>query len=262
MKTFFIVTTLFLQLFFSELAPAADVQLGPGDVIKISVYGNPDLSLETRISEAGNITFPLVGEVTIGGLATADAEKKISELLEKGGFIRKAQVNLIVTQLQSQQLSVLGQVNRPGRYPVDGRRNIADILALAGGVSTDGGDFITIIRVRDGKTTKELIDFVELMKSGDTKKNIELMSGDIIYVDRAPRFYIYGEVQRPGTFRLERNMTVVQALSVGGGLTPRGTERGMVIKRRNEKGGVDVLHPQPTDLLQADDVLQISESLF
>ena len=105
------------------MAGAADVPLGAGDVLKISVYGNPDLGLETRVSEAGQITFPLVGAVDVGGLSASAAEKKLGGLLESGGYLRKAQVNIIVTSLQSQQVSVLGQVNRPGRYPLEGKRS-------------------------------------------------------------------------------------------------------------------------------------------
>ena len=241
---------------------AADILLGPGDVVKVSVFGNPDLSLETRVSEAGSISFPLIGDVAIGGLATAAAEKKIAGLLESGGFLRKPQVNLIVTVLQSQQVSVLGQVNRPGRYPIDGKRSLTDILASAGGVGPEGGDTITLIRTRDGKTTKENVNLLDMMRSGDMNQNFDLSSNDVIYVERAPRFYIYGEVQRPGFFRLERNMTVLQALSAGGGLSPRGTERGIRIKRRDATGKLEVLDAKMDDLVQVDDVVFVRESLF
>jgi polysaccharide export outer membrane protein len=113
---------------------AAEVVLGPGDVVKASVYGSPDLAIETRVSEGGSMTFPLLGEVQVGGLSTQQAEKKIGGLLEKGGYLKKAQVNLLITTLASQQVSVLGQVNRPGRYPVEGKRKVLDLLAIAGGI--------------------------------------------------------------------------------------------------------------------------------
>ncbi|MYM83993.1 polysaccharide export protein EpsE [Duganella sp. FT50W] len=244
-------------------AAAADARLGAGDVVKITVYGNPDLTTETRVSEAGRITFPLIGEVAVGNLQTAEAEKKIAGQLESGGFVRKPQVNILVTVLQSQQVSVLGQVNRPGRYPVDGKRSVMDLLALAGGVSADGGDAIDLIRKgADGKTVREVVDVVQMARTGDLNRDLELTSNDVIYVERAPRFYIYGEVQRPGVFRLEHNMTVVQALSVGGGLTPRGTERGVRIKRRGDDGKLQTIEAKHDDLLQADDVVYIKESLF
>jgi polysaccharide export outer membrane protein len=243
-------------------ATAADILLGPGDVIKVSVFGNPDLSLETRVSQTGSISFPLIGEVAIGGLAASEAEKKIASMLETGGFLRKPQVNLIVTLLQSQLVSVLGQVNRPGRYPIDGTRTLTDILALAGGVSPDGGDLVTLVRTRAGKTIKETIDIVEMMRSGDFDKNLELTSNDVVYVERAPRFYIYGEVQRAGFLRLERDMTVLQALSAGGGLTPRGTERGIRIKRRDASGKLTEISVKMDDLVQVNDVVFVKESMF
>ncbi|SFL84188.1 polysaccharide export protein EpsE [Rugamonas rubra] len=243
-------------------ASAADILLGPGDVLKVSVYGSPDLGLETRVSESGAITFPLIGEVALGGLSVSSAEKKIASMLESGGFVRKAQVNMIVTSIQSQQVSVLGQVFRPGRYPLEGKRSVVDMLAVAGGINGDGGDSLTLIRKRGGKASKEVIDLIQMVRSGDLERDVDLAANDIIYVERAPRFYIYGEVQRPGTFRLERSMTVVQALSTGGGLTPRGTERGMQIKRRDSQGVVQIINAKQDDLLQTDDVVYVKESLF
>ena len=251
-----------LLAFSASFASAADVQLGAGDVLKISVYGNPDLALETRVSEAGEITFPLVGNVALGGLSVSAAEKKLGGLLENGGFLRKAQVNIIVTQLQSQQVSVLGQVNRPGRYPIEGKRSLMDMLAMAGGVSQDGGDAVSLIRKRNGKTTREIIDIVDMVRSADLNRDLDVAGNDVIFVERAPRFYIYGEVQRPGAFRLERSMTVLQALSVGGGLTQRGTERGIRIKRRDEAGKLEIINAKHDDLLQVDDMVYVQESLF
>ncbi|MGK5031733.1 polysaccharide export protein EpsE [Janthinobacterium sp. DSP2-3-3] len=244
------------------VAGAAEVLLGAGDVLKISVYGSPDLGLETRVSEAGSITFPLVGSVAVGGLSVAAAEKKLGQALESGGFLRKAQVNIIVTALQSQQVSVLGQVNRPGRYPIEGKRSLLDILAMAGGQNTDGGDVVSLIRKRGGTTTKETIDIVDMMRSADLARDFDLTGNDVLYVERAPRFYIYGEVQRPGAFRLERSMTVLQALSVGGGLTQRGTERGVRIKRRDAAGVMQIIDAKHDDIIQIDDVVYVKESLF
>jgi polysaccharide export outer membrane protein len=241
---------------------AGELLLGPGDVVKVSVYNNPDLAVETRVSESGNITFPLIGQVNVNGLASAAAEKKIAGLLESGGYVRKPQVNLIVSLLQSQQVSVLGQVNRPGRYPVDGKRTVMDLLALAGGINADGGDVVSLIRKRDGKTTKDSIDIVQMVQAGDMQRDFDLSANDVVFVERAPHFYIYGEVQRPGVFRLERSMTVLQALSAGGGLTTRGTERSMRIKRRDAGGKLQVLEAKHDDLVQADDVVYVKESLF
>lgn len=243
-------------------ASAEDVLLGPSDVVKISVYGSPDLSLETRVSQTGSISFPLIGEVKVGGLATSAAEKKIAGLLMSGGFVLKPQVNILVTSQQSQLVSVLGQVAKPGRYPIDGKHSLIDILALAGGVGPDGGDTAYLIRKRNGESKKEVVDLIDIVRSGDMKKDLDLMTDDVVFVERAPRFYVYGEVQKPGSYRLERNMTVLQVLSVGGGLTARGTERGMRIKRRDADGQVHEFKAKHEDLVQIDDVIYVKESLF
>lgn len=245
------------------MVQAADITLGPGDVIKASVFGNPDMGVETRVSEAGRITFPLLGEVKVGGLTVQQAEKLVGEQLVKKGYLKTAQVNIIISQIQSAQVSVLGMVNRPGRYPLDGgKRGVMDMLAQAGGFNADGGDTVSVVRTRDGKTTKTVIDVVDMVRNGALDKEIELAPNDVIYAERSPRFYIYGEVQRPGSFRLERAMTVSQALAVGGGLTPRGTERGIKVKRRNGNGQEQVMAVKNDDMVQVDDVIVIKESWF
>nr|WP_315401253.1 polysaccharide export protein EpsE [uncultured Duganella sp.] len=244
------------------LAGAAELPLGASDVVKVSVYNNPDLTVETRVSDSGFITFPLLGQVEVGGLPTAGAEKKIAGLLESGGFVKRPQVNILVSAMLSQQVSVLGQVNRPGRFPLDSARTVLDMLAVAGGVSADGADVVTLVHQRAPGAPKEQIDVVSLVRDGAGAGNVELRGGDIVYVERAPRFYIYGEVQRAGMFKLERGMTVLQALASGGGLTPRGTERGLRIKRRDANGALQVLEAKHDDLVQPDDVVFVKESLF
>jgi polysaccharide export outer membrane protein len=241
---------------------AAEVVLGPGDVVKATVYGSPDLATETRVSEAGSMTFPLLGEVQVGGLTTQQAEKKIGGLLEKGGYLKKAQVNLLITTLASQQVSVLGQVNRPGRYPIEGRRKVLDLLAMAGGASAEGSDLVTLVRTRNGATTRETIDIVDMVRKGELNRDYEVAGGDIIFVERAPRAYITGEVQRPGPFRIERAMTVQQALSAGGGLTPRGTQRGLRVTRKDANGVAHTIDVKNDDLVQVDDVITVKESWF
>lgn len=243
-------------------AMADDVVLGAGDVLKITVYNNPDLSLETKIGEAGNITYPLIGNVSLEGLTTSGAEKKIGELLKQGGYVRKPEVNIVVTQLQSQQISILGQVNKPGRYPMEGRRSITDMIAMAGGVAADGGETITIVRSKNGKSAKRTVDLLEMVRNGNLTENYDLESNDLVYVERYPRFYIYGEVQRPGVYRIEKEMTLVQALSSGGGITMRGTERNIRIKRRDANGVLQEITAKPDDLVQPDDVIYIKESIF
>ncbi|MDB5906141.1 MAG: epsE [Massilia sp.] len=246
----------------AAVAGPAELPLGAGDVVRVSVYGNPDLSLETRVSETGAITFPLIGNVAVGGLSVAAAEKKIGGLLESGGYLKKAQVNIIVSLLASQQVSVLGQVNRPGRYPVDGKRSVLDMLALAGGISAEGGDTVSLVRTQDGKTTRNTIDVIQMVRSGALDANFDVAGGDMLFVERAPRFYIVGEVQRPGAFRVERQMTVLQALSAGGGLTQRGSSNGLTITRKDASGRPVTFEVRHSDLVRMDDVITVRESWF
>ncbi len=239
----------------------AEYLLGPGDTVRITVYNNPDLSTETRVSQEGNLTFPLLGAVPVGGLSVAQTEKKLSSLLVEGGFVKQAQVNIIVTQFASQQVSLLGDINKPGRYPLENASTLFEVIAMAGGISPNGSDIVTVLSKQEGKTEKHDYDLPDLLLKGEGT-GIMLNANDIIYVPHAPMFYIYGEVQRPGQFRLERNMTVVQALAAGGGLTMRGTERGLSIKHRNAAGVLETIAAKADDLLKKDDVLWVRESLF
>src|SRR5262252_685577 len=237
--------------------------LGAGDSVRITVFQNPDLTTETRISDQGTITFPLIGEVALAGLTPARAEARIAEHLVKGKFLVRPQVSVSVVQVRSRQVSVLGQVARPGRYPLDDTSaNLTDILAVAGGVSPTGDDKVTVTMKRDGKVVKLDVDVPAMYRTGDLSKNIRLENGDVIYVQRAPVFYIYGEVQRAGSYRLEPSMTVMQALSVGGGVTARGTDRGLKIRRRGADGALHAVDARLTDLVQPDDVVYVRESWF
>lgn len=236
--------------------------LGPGDTLKIFVFGQPDMTTEVKVSEAGNITFPLLGEIFIDGLTPSEAERKIVNLLESKDILRKPQVNIITASLQSQMVSVLGYVRNQGRYPIEGKRRLTEILAMAGGIVPDGADQITLIRSNGNQYVKEVIDVIEMIRSGNLTRDLNVRSDDLVYVERASRFYIYGEVQRAGVYKLERNMTVMQALSVGGGLTTRGTERGLRIQRRDGAGNLQILSLKSSDLVEPDDVIYIKESLF
>jgi polysaccharide biosynthesis/export protein len=237
--------------------------LGEGDSVRITVFQNPDLTTETRVSEQGTITFPLIGEVAIAGLTPSAAEARIAKQLVEGKFLKNPQVSLNVTRVRSRQVSVLGQVAHPGRYPLDDTSsNLSDILAVAGGITPTGDDNVTVMVTRNGKTAKIDVDLATMYRTGDLSRNVRIENGDTIYVQRAPVFYIYGEVQRAGSYRLEPKMTVMQALSLGGGVTARGTDRGLKIHRRMHDGTVKKLDAQLTDTVLADDVIYVKEALF
>lgn len=237
--------------------------LGAGDVIRVNVFQNLDLTTETRVSEIGDISFPLIGSVPVGGLAIPAAEQKIAKMLKDGGFVIKAQVTILLLQIRGSQVAVLGQVNRPGRFPLEtSNTHLSDMLATAGGIAVSGADTVVVTGVREGKPFRREIDIAKMYLQGDLTADISLQGGDALYVHRAPVFYIYGEVQRPGSFRLERNMTVMQALASGGGMTLRGTLRGLQINRRDASGKPEVVRPTLDDLLHPDDVIYVRESMF
>lgn len=240
-----------------------DYVIGPGDLLKITVFQNPDLTLEARVAESGAIGYPLLGQVRLGGLSVAQAEAAITRGLREGNFVKQPQVTVLVQQVRGHQVSVLGLVNKPGRYPIDltGMR-LSEALALAGGIGTGGGDIVTVSGTRDGKPWRTEVDLPALYGPVPRGEDPVLRSGDVVFVDRAPLVYIYGEVQKPGSIRLERGMTVMQALASGGGVTLRGTQRGLRVHRRGADGRIAVLQPGMNDTVREGDVIYVRESLF
>jgi len=236
-----------------------DYKLGAGDLVRVTVFGSPDLTTEARVSQSGSITCPLVGSVPVAGLSTAQAEQLLVRRYTQGKFLRNPQISVLVAEYMSQKIAVLGHVGKPGQYPLRAKGNVLDVLAEAGGVlAQSAGDRATITRADGSKAEIDL----DALFDGDPSQNLALNGGDRIYVPRAPQFYVYGQVQKPGMYKLERNMTVSRAISTSGGLTPRGTERRAVVKRRDASGKEREYSVSGSDLLQPDDILFIKESLF
>ncbi|WP_425261329.1 polysaccharide export protein EpsE [Rubrivivax sp. RP6-9] len=243
--------------------PAAEYRLGAGDVVRISVYQNPDLALETRVTEAGVVSYPLLGSIRLGGLSVTAAEQLIADGLRTGNFVKQPQVTLVVVQVRGNQASVLGQVNRPGRYPIEVTDlRLTDLLALAGGTANNGADRVVVTGTRNGQPMRLEVDLPALFGPGGSEQDLRIQHGDTVWVDRQPQVYIYGEVQRPGVLRLERGMTVMQALASGGGLTQRGTHKGLRVHRKAADGSVAVIEPTLDDRVQDGDVVFVRESLF
>jgi len=237
--------------------------LGAGDGVRVTVFQNPDLTTDARVSPRGTIVFPLIGEIELGGLTPAQAGNRIAGELRRGGFMVKPQVAVSILQVRSRQVHVLGQLQRPGSYVLeDTGARLTDILTLAGGISAAGADTVTVLTHRDGKAITRAIDLPGIFRGGDGATNIQIENGDTIFVERAPVFYIYGEVQRAGAYRLEPNMIVMQALALGGGLTLRATERGIGVHRRMPNGRFTKLEAKLTDPVQAEDIVFVRESLF
>jgi polysaccharide export outer membrane protein len=237
--------------------------IGASDSIRVTVFQNPDLTTDTRVSQSGSIVFPLIGEVGLAGLTTTEAGNRIADQLKRGGYIINPQVSVAIVQVRSRQVTVLGEFVRPGNYVLeDSRSRLTDILTLAGGISSTGAETVRVLTNRGGKYEKHEISFPALFRGGDPSNNIQLENGDTIYVERAPVFYIYGEVQRAGAYRLESNTVVMQALSLGGGLTARATERGVGIHRRMPNGELTLIDAKLTDPIQADDIVFVRERIM
>jgi polysaccharide export outer membrane protein len=172
----------------ASYASVDEYRLGTGDVLRIAVYSQPDLTTETRLDERGEIIFPLLGAVKLGGMTPGAAGREISKRLRSGGFLVDPHVNLNVVQYRSQQVSVLGRVNRPGQFALEKPGRVSDVLALAGGVMPDAAEVITLIRANDGKAQFTEIDMLALFKPGGEKLNVVVADGDIINVQRQPVF--------------------------------------------------------------------------
>ena len=246
-------------------APAASglEAMGSGDMLHITVFRNPELTTDARVNERGTIAFPMVGDVDVNGLTPAQAAQRIADKLKQGGFVVNPEVSISVAQVNSRQVSVLGNVNKPGRYPLDATTaHLTDLLAVAGGISASGSDNVTLVTSRDGKPTSIEIDVPTMLASGDLSQNVTLSPGDTVFVHRAPMVYVYGEVQKAGAYRVEKDMTVMQAIAMGGGLTVRGTERGIRLTRKEGAGGTRQMNVKLTDRVQTDDVIYVRESLF
>lgn len=232
------------------LAQSPD-KLGPGDTVHVTVFQQPDLTTDARINERGSIEMPLVGAVKLAGLSTTEAAKAISEALKQGQYLKQPQVAVALTMVRSRQVSMLGLIVRPGRYPLEeAHTKLPDLIAAAGGIAAGGWEDVTIIR--DGKSEKV----------SALSKDFELKGGDTVYVDRAPVFYIYGEVIHSGAYPVKAGLTVMQAISIGGGITPRGSEHRIKLRRVSPDGKTREYDASLVDQVKADDVIFVKESIF
>lgn len=192
-----------------------DYRIGPGDLLDIKVYEAADLSGEVRVSSRGTVTYPLLGEIELGGLTTRESEERLQELIG-AKYVKDPHVSVFVKEYRSKQVAVVGAVNKPGNYELLGKGSILDALAMAGGLKEEAGKLLYL--TRHGQNGQIEIDLDRLLVKGDTQLNLPVSMGDMIFVPEAGTFYVNGAVKKPGSFRLKDEITVSQAVQMAGGL--------------------------------------------
>jgi polysaccharide export outer membrane protein len=244
-------------------APSPLTPLGAGDSVTLHVFGQPDMDTVLGVADDGTIRVPLAGNVQVGGLSAETAARRVEKAFKDGGFFVDPHVTLTVTQSLSQRVSVLGEVKTPGRYPVDAKTTIVDLLAQAGGETEFASNTVYVLRTDAAGVVKRYpVNLKGLIDSSTLAPTQLLRGGDSVYVPRAEQFFILGEVQKPSMYKLEPNLTVLQAISLAGGVTPRGSDRRVEIKRAGKNGEQVVVKPKPNDLVLPDDVIRVKESIF
>lgn len=250
------------------MAPLAAAQvaytMGPGDEVRITVFGQPDLETETQIGADGTVQVPLLGTVSIGDMSTSDAARLLARGYELENLLKAPQVNILITQYRSKSVAVLGKVARSGTLILERPTSLTDALAWAGGVAADGSETLVLIRTSpNGRQERIEYDLQSLLNhEAEEHSVVWLQNGDTIYVPVAGRYYLSGEIRSPGMYPLDRPLNVMQALGVGGGLTTRASSRSLTLFRRQEDGTVEEIRAQPEDPVMDGDLLVVQESLF
>ncbi len=226
-----------------RLLANSNLKLGIGDLIEITVFGVPDLSIKTRIGSSGDLYLPLIDYVHIADLTTDEAQALIQKRLEDGGFVRSPHVSIFVDESASQAIVLVGEVNRPGPYPAIGDRRLFDMISAAGGLTDKAGRNVTIEHRGDPGQKVQLQLSSNLVD--DTQNNVDVFPGDTIIVSRAGIIYVVGDVAHPSGFQIEdNNLTVLKALALAGGST-RTSSLGKTRILRQTPSGVQEI---PVDL--------------
>jgi polysaccharide export outer membrane protein len=260
----------------AEVAPAAvaDYQVGPGDVLEVTVYGNEDLSRLPTVQTNGAVTLPLLGEVQVAGLTVAEVQRKLTSLLEKDYLVRP-QVVVKVREYQSQFVSVVGEVNSPGRKPLRGRTRLFDALIEAGGFKTTASGEVTVTRsdgTFDGGSRVLRVRISGAATPQDTLNlELPLRSGDMVTVSPKQFVTVDGEVTRPGRYPIDSDLTVTGAVSLAGGLTRFGSSTVKLRRTDPQTGDVTILEvnlkdvrngKKPDPLLQPNDAISVSRRIL
>lgn len=257
------------------LAGAAGAQseyvIGPQDVLAITVYDHADLSGSFTVDAGGALTFPLIGRVPAAGLGLRELEDELQKRLADG-FLKHPQVTATVEQYRSQRIFVMGEVRSPGTYPLSGEMTILEAIARAGGMSPQAAEEVLVVRPLDGKQAGPLAPDatdgstiarvnVREIQEGALSKNVELRGGDTVVVLRAQAVYVFGQVRTPGAYAVETGMTVLQALSLAGGVTDRGST-GRINIVRTVDGRKKEIKVKLSDLVEPGDTIIVKERFF
>jgi len=249
--------------------------VGPGDQLTLTVYGQPEMGAEVTVNDNGQITLPLVGMLQVTGHTPAMIEQAVARRLREGDYLRNPEVAVQVKQLKSQMISLLGEVQRPGRYPIQGRLTVLEALASAGG-TTPKADAMALVLRRESplntdintnthaSTTRREIPVrlnAQATASG-ASPDLELLGDDVVYVGPQKLFYVHGQVARPGAYPVEPDLNVMRVLAISGGVSERGSANRVVLHRRNAAGELEQLDTTPDSLIQPGDVVFVKERLF
>ena len=266
------------------LAPVAEAQsapdqaagnyvIGSQDVLSITVWDQPDLSGKFTVEADGSFTFPLIGRIVAGGLSLRDLEGHLRKRLAEGYF-KNPQVSVAVEQYRSQRIFIIGEVRSPGAYPLTGDMTLIEALARAGSTTMDAGGEAVVVRPPAGKAPSAPVlpnqegvsEVVRInigdLQGGQLKQNIALQDGDTIFVPRAETIYVFGQVRSPGAYPLKtKDTTVLQALSLAGGVTDRGSTSRIKIVRLIEGKKVEI-KAKLGDPVQPGDTIIVQERFF
>ena len=239
------------------------MRLGPGDLVEVNVYGVPELATKTRINNSGDVYLPLVDYVHIADINLEEAQTLIEKRLADGGFVRNPHVTVFVNESASQGATILGEVTRPGVYPVLGERRLYDVISAAGGFTDKAGRVVTI--TRRTKPDAPLTVHLPSNLAEQTDANVGISPGDTIVVGRAGIVYVVGDVNHPSGFMIEdNNLTVLKALALAGGANRTASLNGAKLLRQTSNG-VQEIPVQLKKILRAkaqDAPLQRGDILF
>jgi polysaccharide export outer membrane protein len=247
--------------FVGNQTAAIDYPVGPGDLLRIDVYRSPDMSTTVRVSDQGDIAVPALGPVRVEGLTASAIAALIREKLISEKILTNPDVNVLVAEINSKVVMIMGAVSRAGEIPLDRPGlTVATVLARAGANFGTGDAIVTVIESSKPDAPRKQMNIADII-SGRTDEPVH--NGEIIVVRSAPTVYVSGEVTRAGAFPIEPNMTVGQAIALGGGVTPRGSMSRFRLSRRRPDGSIVILKGVHLDTPVApDDLIVVEPRLF